>query len=106
LWAFLYGELGLAPAVARGLDWVEVYHYQQGHARRQQRELAGHRLVATLLRNSMSEEAITPHEFLPLPLVDGPDPDGSGITAASTAALLARMKERFGEPAADLPPTP
>lgn len=90
--------------MARGLDWTEVYFYQQGYAARRQHELAGHRLTATLLRNSMSEKPMSPAEFLPLPLVDGDAPAVTNrITSATTAALQARMRERFGSAG---PPTP
>ena len=90
--------------MARGLDWPEVYFYQQGYAARRQQELAGHRLTATLLRNSMCEQPMSPTEFLPLPLVDGDAPATTNqITPASTAALLARMQERFGASATPAP---
>jgi hypothetical protein len=34
--------------------------------------MAGHRLTAHLIHSALAEKALTPRQFLPLPLVDGP----------------------------------
>lgn len=71
MWDFLLGELGLAPAVARGLDWLEVDHYYHGYEARRQKALEGHRVTANLIYNALADKPLKPAQFLSLPAVDG-----------------------------------
>lgn len=83
----------LPPVRLQHLTWEELDSLLIGQDVRRQKDLAGFRLIAVQVHNMLAEKGLKPHEYLPLPAVDG------NLVQAKPAnkEWLTRMKQKYGD---------
>jgi len=82
---------------------VQVDFYLHGYEARRQKELAGHRLTASLVYNALADKPLKPSDFLFLPAIDGPQgpaPEALDALKQMRARLEAENFKKLAEKAA------
>lgn len=76
------------------MTWDELDSLQAGQEVRRQKDLVGHRWVATLVRNALAKDPLSEPAYIPLPAVDAPKRPAA---PAINSEYQARMKEKYGD---------